>query len=340
MTGSPVTSFIAGAINKGIRDFDADLAYEAMLDAQSLGGLFDKAPYEYATWGEAKGGARAYLEHGLRPVRPRPRVALARRGRDARVRVPGLDAGAARAAAGQARDQRRAVRDGHGVLGRRGAGDRRAAGALARRRALGRRPTPRRGSGSAWEAPQQLTRVVGHRSRDAALQRRDVAERRGGHDRRSQARELGAVRGPRAGRHRGLRRPRRRQLPDRALAQLAQPVRPVDGLHPPEGLGRQVAGAVRPAGRDRLRRGQRLAGDVVHLAGRDGAGEPDGRAQGVRRQAQPRVRALRARRLHRRRARTGSRTRTSATATSPGCRSRTCSTTSGTRGCRSTGCGG
>ena len=43
MTGSPVTSFIAGAINKGIPGIDTDLAYEAMLDAQSLGGLFDKA---------------------------------------------------------------------------------------------------------------------------------------------------------------------------------------------------------------------------------------------------------------------------------------------------------
>ena len=67
MTSSPVTSFIAGAFNKGIRDFDIDLAYEAMLDAQSLGGLYEKAPYEYATWGEAQGGARAYLERGYVP---------------------------------------------------------------------------------------------------------------------------------------------------------------------------------------------------------------------------------------------------------------------------------
>ena len=66
MTSSPVSSFIAGAINKGI-DVDEDLAYEAMLDAQSLGGLFDKAPYEYATWGENKGGMRAYLDKGYVP---------------------------------------------------------------------------------------------------------------------------------------------------------------------------------------------------------------------------------------------------------------------------------
>ncbi|MEO3756036.1 glycoside hydrolase domain-containing protein [Streptomyces sp. B6B3] len=67
MTGSPATSFISGAWNKGIRDFDIDLAYEAMLDAHSLGGLFDKAPYEYATWGENQGGGRAYLDTGYVP---------------------------------------------------------------------------------------------------------------------------------------------------------------------------------------------------------------------------------------------------------------------------------
>ena len=32
MTGSPVTSFIAGAFNKGIRDFDVETAYDAMLE--------------------------------------------------------------------------------------------------------------------------------------------------------------------------------------------------------------------------------------------------------------------------------------------------------------------
>jgi predicted alpha-1,2-mannosidase len=67
MTSSPATSFIAGAWNKGIRDFDIDTAYDAMLDAQSLGGLFDKAPYEYATWGENYGGGRAYLDKGYVP---------------------------------------------------------------------------------------------------------------------------------------------------------------------------------------------------------------------------------------------------------------------------------
>ncbi|WP_051703920.1 glycoside hydrolase domain-containing protein [Glycomyces sp. NRRL B-16210] len=65
MTGAPVTSFIAGAYNKGIRDFDVDLAFEAMLDAQSLGGLFDKGSQAYGTWGN--GGAREYLDLGYAP---------------------------------------------------------------------------------------------------------------------------------------------------------------------------------------------------------------------------------------------------------------------------------
>ena len=74
----------------------------------------------------------------LRAVRPGDGAAGRWRGDDARVREPGLRAGAARAAAGQARDQRRAVRGCECFLGRGGAGDRRAAGAVGRR-ALGRR---------------------------------------------------------------------------------------------------------------------------------------------------------------------------------------------------------
>ncbi|WP_399880289.1 glycoside hydrolase domain-containing protein [Streptomyces sp. BBFR51] len=65
MSGSPVTSFITGAYNKGIRDFDADLAYEAMMDAQSMGGLFDKAWFDYGGWGT--GGNREYLDLGYVP---------------------------------------------------------------------------------------------------------------------------------------------------------------------------------------------------------------------------------------------------------------------------------
>ncbi|WP_345513279.1 glycoside hydrolase domain-containing protein [Streptomyces yanii] len=66
MTGAPVTSFITGAYNKGIRDFDIDLAYEAMLDAQSLGGLYDLNAFEYGRWGG--GGARSYLDLGYVPA--------------------------------------------------------------------------------------------------------------------------------------------------------------------------------------------------------------------------------------------------------------------------------
>ena len=65
MTGSPVTSFIVGAYHKGIRDFDVDLAYDAMLDAQSLGGLYDKAWFDYAGWGT--GGNQEYLDLGYVP---------------------------------------------------------------------------------------------------------------------------------------------------------------------------------------------------------------------------------------------------------------------------------
>ncbi|WBB63394.1 glycoside hydrolase family 92 protein [Streptomyces sp. WMMC500] len=66
MTGSPVTSFIAGAWNKGIRDFDVDLAYDAMLDAHSMGGLFEAGSFEYGRWGSC-GGARHYLDLGYVP---------------------------------------------------------------------------------------------------------------------------------------------------------------------------------------------------------------------------------------------------------------------------------
>ncbi|WP_157181345.1 glycoside hydrolase domain-containing protein [Actinopolymorpha alba] len=63
MTSSPVTSFISGAWNKGIRDFDINLAYDAMLDAHSVGGLFDKGALEYQGWTGA-GGIREYLDKG------------------------------------------------------------------------------------------------------------------------------------------------------------------------------------------------------------------------------------------------------------------------------------
>src|SRR5262249_55435383 len=66
MTSSPVTSFIAGAYNKGIRDFDVNEAYDAMLDAHSVGGLFDKGAIEYDGWGGA-GGIRNYIEDGYVP---------------------------------------------------------------------------------------------------------------------------------------------------------------------------------------------------------------------------------------------------------------------------------
>jgi putative alpha-1,2-mannosidase len=65
MTGSPVTSFITGAWNKGIRDFDIHAAYDAMMDAQAMGGLYDKAWFDYRNWGT--GGGRQYLDLGYVP---------------------------------------------------------------------------------------------------------------------------------------------------------------------------------------------------------------------------------------------------------------------------------
>ena len=66
MVGAPVTSFITGAWNKGIRDFDIGLAYDAMLDAHSIGGLFDKGISEYNIW-TGVGGARQYMDMGYIP---------------------------------------------------------------------------------------------------------------------------------------------------------------------------------------------------------------------------------------------------------------------------------
>ena len=103
---------------------------------------------------------------------------------------------------------------------------------------------------------------------------------------------------------------------------------PSTGFIRPKGARRLVARAVRSLVARGLRRGQRVAGDLVHLARRDGAGEPDGRRGGLRRQAQLRVRARRGRRT----SSPTTATATSATATSRGCRWRTSSTTSATRG--------
>lgn len=66
MTSAPVISFIAGAYNKGIKDFDADLAWEAMSDAATIGGLYEKSGYEYCTW-DGTNGAREYMTMGYVP---------------------------------------------------------------------------------------------------------------------------------------------------------------------------------------------------------------------------------------------------------------------------------
>lgn len=66
MTSAPVISFITGAYNKGIRDFDIDLAWEAMSDAATVGGLYEKSGYEYNTW-DGTNGAKEYITMGYVP---------------------------------------------------------------------------------------------------------------------------------------------------------------------------------------------------------------------------------------------------------------------------------
>ena len=134
MTGSPVTSFITGAWNKGIRDFDVDVAYDAMMDAHSVGGLFEKSAFEYDGW-SGLGGIRDYLDRGYVPQElgggplnggagqtleyAHQDLALAQLARQLRKRGINV-AQFAKATASS---------------GTRGAGDRRAAGAFGRRRA-------------------------------------------------------------------------------------------------------------------------------------------------------------------------------------------------------------
>ena len=49
MTGSPVTSFITGASNKGIRG-RRGARLRGDVDAHAVGGLFDKRAFEYDAW--------------------------------------------------------------------------------------------------------------------------------------------------------------------------------------------------------------------------------------------------------------------------------------------------
>jgi predicted alpha-1,2-mannosidase len=65
MTGASSTPFFVSAWQKGIRNFDIDLAYEGLRKNHMSGGLMGKAGYEHFT---AKGGGiEFYMEHGYVP---------------------------------------------------------------------------------------------------------------------------------------------------------------------------------------------------------------------------------------------------------------------------------
>ncbi len=66
MIGDPATSFIACAYNKGIRDYDVELAYEGLLKNARPGGIRDRAGYEHDDH-PAGGGMNYYIEKGYVP---------------------------------------------------------------------------------------------------------------------------------------------------------------------------------------------------------------------------------------------------------------------------------
>lgn len=65
MTGASSTPFIVSAWQKGIRDFDAEMAYEGMKKNHLPGGLMSKAGYEHET--NKGGGIEYYMDRGYVP---------------------------------------------------------------------------------------------------------------------------------------------------------------------------------------------------------------------------------------------------------------------------------
>ena len=66
MIGDPAAAFFACAYNKGIRNYDIDLAYEGLLKNAHLGGIRDRAGYEHDD--DPKGGGMTYyIERGYVP---------------------------------------------------------------------------------------------------------------------------------------------------------------------------------------------------------------------------------------------------------------------------------
>ena len=274
MTGSPTTSFIAGAWNKGIRDFDVNLAYDAMLDAHSVGGLFDKSAFEYDGW-SGLGGIRDYLDRGYVPQE--------------------LGGGPLNGGAGQTLEyahQDWALAALARRLGKRGinvsqfAKPTASSGSAAR--AIDGRPAR---SGDVkwvptdaspwlqldWTAPQQVKRIV--LSDAGTLRFSDGTSLDGVAGVNVVNRRVTSVRFEGAGLG------EIEVWDDRdAAAYLQERSRNWRNvfdaglrLHPAAQSRWLVVRAVRSALTRGLRRGQRLAGLVVHLPRRDGAGEPDGR---------------------------------------------------------------
>ncbi|HEY1661849.1 MAG TPA: GH92 family glycosyl hydrolase [Verrucomicrobiae bacterium] len=66
MIGDPATSFFAAAYNKGIRNFDVNLAYEGLRKNALPRGARDHAGYEWGT-NASGGGMKYYIERGYVP---------------------------------------------------------------------------------------------------------------------------------------------------------------------------------------------------------------------------------------------------------------------------------
>jgi predicted alpha-1,2-mannosidase len=73
MTGASSTPFIVSAFQKGIRDFDIELAYEGMKKNHLPGGMMDHSGYEHKA--TASGGVAPYINNGYVPY---PYMSMAR----------------------------------------------------------------------------------------------------------------------------------------------------------------------------------------------------------------------------------------------------------------------
>ena len=67
MIGDPAASFFAAAYNKGIRHWDANLAWEGLFKNAFPGGIRDHAGYEHSMTSAAGGGMKYYVARGYVP---------------------------------------------------------------------------------------------------------------------------------------------------------------------------------------------------------------------------------------------------------------------------------